>query len=225
MTATKGVLMHRAQGIARGIAGPYGIAALAVTAAVILTVAVFLNENGSTAKATEASEYAAYPALESNAPTGLPLVSSHSASRENENSGPTWPMEAPNVVQPGWPIAASIRSVSTNAQGESVWIAKSMGGGICVLLWVHQPTGTVPSIGYSCSIGAEELGQGATTEVSQLPGSRGKVFVAGVAPSSVGSIKVTLADGSTSTVAVNNNAWALEAEGTPTNYEPIPVGG
>ncbi|HEY2631359.1 MAG TPA: hypothetical protein VGI26_03170 [Solirubrobacteraceae bacterium] len=100
-----------------------------------------------------------------------------------------------------------------------------MGGGICVLLWVHQPSGSVPGIGYSCSTSSTELGSGATTEVSQLPGSPGRVFVAGVVPSSVGSMKVTLADGSTRTVAVTDNSWALETEGEPQGYQAISVGG
>ncbi len=71
-----------------------------------------MDENGSTARATEASEYAGYPGSESNAPTGLPLVSSHSASHEAGANGPTWPMEAPEGIQPGWPVATSIRAVS-----------------------------------------------------------------------------------------------------------------
>lgn len=225
MTATKGVLMHRAQGIVRGISGPRVIVGLAVTIAVVVTVAVLLDENGSTARANEASEYAAYPALESDAPTGLPLVSSHSASHEAGASGPTWPMEAPEGIQPGWPVAASIRAVSVEDEGMSVWIAKSMGGGICVLLWAHQPADSVPAVASSCSTSSEELGRGATTQLSQLPDSPGKVYVAGVVPSSVGSMRVTLADGSTTTVGVADNAWALETEGEPRGYQSIPVGG
>ena len=112
--------MHRAQGIVRGIASPRGIVALAMTVAVAVTVAVLMNENGSTARANEASEYAGYPALESNAPTGLPLVSSHEASREAGASGPTWPVAAPEGIQEGWPVAASIRAVRVDAPGVSV---------------------------------------------------------------------------------------------------------
>lgn len=217
--------MHRAQGIVRGIASPRGIVALTAAVAVMVTVAIWIDENGSTARATEASEYAAYPALESNAPTGLPLVSSHSASHETGASGPTFPMEAPEGIQPGWPVAASIRAVSVGDQGISVWIAKSMGGGICVLLWAHQPADSVPAVASSCSTSSEELGRGATTQVSELPDSPGKVYVAGVVPSSVGSVRVTLADGSTTTVGVTDNGWALETEGEPQGYQTIPVGG
>jgi hypothetical protein len=217
--------MHRAQGIMRGMTSPRGIAALAVAIAVVVTVAVLMVENGSTARANETSEYAGYPALESTAPTGLPLVSSHSASHEAGDDSPTWPMEAPEGIQAGWPIAASIRAVSGGAPGMSVWIAKSMGGGICAMLWPHQPEGSVPSVSYSCSTSSEDLGQGATTQVSQLPGSPGIVYVAGVVPSSVGSMKVTLADGSTTTVGVTDNAWALETEGEPQSYQAIPAEG
>jgi hypothetical protein len=225
MTATKGVLMHRAQGIVRGIASPRGIAALAAAIAVMVTIAIWMDESGSTARATEASEYAGYPALESNAPTGLPLVSSHSASHEAGANGPTWPMDAPEGIQPGWPVATSIRAVSVAAPAMSVWIAKSMGGGICVLLWAHQPADSIPGVASSCSTSSEDLGKGATTQVSQLPDSPGRVYVAGVVPSSVGSMKVTLADGSTTTVGVTDNAWALETEGEPQGYQTISAGG
>jgi hypothetical protein len=225
MTATKGVLMHRAQGIVRGISGPRVIVGLAVTIAVAVTVAVLLDENGSSARANEASEYAGYPALESSAPTGLPLVSSHSASHQEGASGPTWPTEAPAGTQPGWPVAASIRAVNVGGAGMSVWIAKSMGGGICVLLWAHQPSDSTPAVASSCSTSSEELSRGATTQLSQLPDSPGKVYVAGVVPIGVGSMKVTLADGSTTTVGVSDNAWSLETEGEPQGYQTIPVGG
>lgn len=217
--------MHRAQGIVRGISGPRVIVGLAVTIAVVVTVAVLLNENGSTARANEASEYAAYPALESSAPTGLPLMSSHSASRQAGASGPTWPMEAPEGIQPGWPVAASIRAVTGGAPGMSVWIAKSMGGGICVLLWAHRSGDSIPAVASSCSTSSEELSRGATTQLSQLPDSPGKVYVAGVVPSGVAAMRVTLADGSTTAVSVTDNAWALETEGEPKGYQTIPVGG
>jgi hypothetical protein len=207
------------------MASPRGIAALAVTVAVVVTVAVLMNEGGSSARASEASEYAGYPALESTAPTGLPLVSSHSSSQGAGAEGPTWPMEAPGGIQAGWPVAASIRAVSVGVRGMSVWIAKSMGGGICAMLWPHQPAESVPSVSYSCTTSSEDLSQGATAQVSQLPASPGKVYVAGVVPSSVGSMKVTLADGSTTTVDVTDNAWTLETEGEPQGYQAIPVGG
>jgi hypothetical protein len=225
MIAMKGVLMHHAQGIVRGILTPRGIAALAVTVAVVVTVAVLTDESGSTARANESSEYAGFPALESTAPTGLALVSSHSASREAGAEDPTWPMEAPDGIQGGWPVAASIRAVSVDVPNVSAWIAKSTGGGICVLLWPHQPAGGVPGVGYSCSTSSEDLSQGATTQLSQLPDSPGKVYVAGVVPSGVESMKVTLADGTTTTVGVSDNAWALETEGEPQSYQAIPVGG
>jgi hypothetical protein len=217
--------MHRAQGIVRGLASPHVIVGLAVAIAVVVTAVVLMDENGQTARATEASEYAAYPALESNEPTGLPLVASHSASHEAGASGPTFPMDAPEGIQPGWPVAASIRAVNSGDPGMSVWIAKSMGGGICVLLWAHQPADSVPAVASSCSTSSEELGRGATAQVSQLPDSPGKVYVAGVVPSSVGSVRVTLADGSTTTVGVTDNGWTLETEGEPQGYQTIPAGG
>lgn len=109
----------------------------------------------------------------------------------------------------------------------TAWIAKSIGGsGICVLVWAHQPVGDTPSIGASCSSETEEgLAHGATAQVSEIPGEAGRVYVTGVVPSTVGSVTATLADGSTKTVPVNDNAWSLEVEGEPRSYTNNPVGG
>jgi len=51
------------------------------------------------------------------------------------------------------------------------------------------------------------------------------VFVAGVVPSTVGSVTATLADGTSKVVPVRENAWSLETEGFPQGYQMIPVGG
>jgi hypothetical protein len=108
----------------------------------------------------------------------------------------------------------------------TAWIAKSLGGGVCVLLWVHQPTGDIPSIGSSCSSETEaDVNAGATTQISEIPGEHGTVFVAGVVPSTVAAVTATMADGTTKTVAVAENAWSLEASGYPRGYQTIPVGG
>jgi hypothetical protein len=216
--------MHLAQGAMRWIASSRGIVALAAATAIVVTCVVLLNGSGSTARANPDSEYAGYPALASDAPTGLPLVT-HSASRAATSSGPTWPIEAPGGIQGGWPIATSIRALSIDVPGLSAWIAKSIGGGVCVLLSRHQPTGTVPSVEDSCSTSSEDLGQGATVQASRFPDAPGKVYVAGVVPSGVSAMKVTLADGGTKTVSVSDNAWALETEGEPHGYQAISVGG
>ncbi|HEX3693542.1 MAG TPA: hypothetical protein VHU13_09380 [Solirubrobacteraceae bacterium] len=183
---------------------------------------LLLSASGSTA--TPASDYAAYPALQNAGPVELEFVSSHDSTHQGER--PTWPLQAPEGTQGGWPLAESIRKLDLNSPNVTAWIAKSLGGGICVLLWAHQPAGDTPSIGSSCSAETEEgLKDGATTQVSEIPGEPGRVFVAGVVPSTVEAVTATLADGTTKTVKVSGNAWSLETEGSPRSYQTTQVGG
>lgn len=194
-------------------------------AAVAVCASVALYRSGTAAHGTPSSEYAGYPALQNNAPVELEFVASHSARRQTNR--PTWSLQAPEGAQSSWPLSESIRKLDIQSSPNmTAWIAKSLGGGVCVLLWVHQPAGDIPSIGASCSgETAEEIARGATTEFSEMPGEPGKVFVAGVVPSTVAAVKVTLADGSAETATVAENAWSLEAEGDPKGYQTIPVGG
>lgn len=214
--------MHLAPRLPRPPAARRSIFALALATAIIPASLLLLSAGGSTA--TPSSSYAAYPALGSTAPAGLELVSSHSARGSGDR--PTWPLQAPQGAQGGWPLAESIRPLDTESPNLTAWIAKSLGGGVCVLLWAHQPAGDTPSIGYSCSEETEEgLRRGATAQVSEIPGEPGRVYVAGVVPSTVSAVAVTLADGSAKKVPVKDGAWALETEGDPQSYQSIPVGG
>jgi len=214
--------MHHAPRSARSRAARRSIAALTFAALAVPISILLLSASGSTA--TQTSEYAAYPALQNTGPVELEFVASHSAAHQGER--PTWPLQAPEGAQGGWPLAESIRKLDLRSPNMTAWIAKSLGGGVCVLLWAHQPAGDTPSIGSSCSAESEEaLKAGATTQVSDIPGEPGKVFVAGVVPSTVGAVTATLADGTTTTVNVSGNAWSLETEGYPQSYQTIPVGG
>jgi hypothetical protein len=214
--------MYHAPRFARSRAARRSIAALTLAAVVVPVSFLSLSASGSTA--TPTSEYAAYPALESSAPTELELVSSHDSSREGDR--PTWPLQAPAGASGGWPLAESIRKLRVESPNITAWIAKSLGGGVCVLVWAHQPAGETPSIGSSCSAETEEgLKAGATAQVSEIPGEPGMVFVAGVVPSTIGAVTATLADGSTKTLPVHENAWSLEAEGFPQGYQSTPLGG
>ena len=214
--------MHLAPRLPRPPAARRSIFALAL-AAVLTPVSIVLLSAGGSAAAPN-SNYAAYPALSGTAPAGLELVDSHSVRGSGER--PTWPLQAPEGAQSGWPLAESIRPLQTESPDLTAWIAKSLGGGVCVLLWAHQPAGETASIGYSCSEETEAgLRRGATTQASEIPGEPGRVYVAGVVPSTVSAVAVTLADGSSKTVPVKDDAWALETEGAPRSYQSIPVGG
>jgi hypothetical protein len=214
--------MHHASRIARSRAARRSIFALTLAAAVVPVSILLLSASGSTA--TPASAYAAYPALQNTQPVELEFVSSHSATHQGDR--PTWPLQAPTGNPGGWPLAESIRKLELQSPNMTAWIAKSLGGGVCVLLWAHQPAGDAPSIGSSCSGESEaDLKVGATAQVTEVPGEAGKVFVAGVVPSTVAAVKATLTDGTATTATVKENAWSLEAEGYPRSYQTIPVGG
>lgn len=214
--------MHHAPRSARSRAARRSIAALTLAALAVPVSILLLSASGSTA--SPASEYAAYPALQNTGPVELEFVASESTTHQGER--PRWPLQTPQGAQGGWPLAESIRKLDIQSPNITAWIAKSLAGGICVLLWAHQPTGATPSIGSSCSEASEEaLKAGATAQVSEVPGEPGKVFVAGVVPSTVGAVTATMADGTTRTVTVNGNAWSLETEGYPQSYQTIPVGG
>lgn len=86
-----------------------------------------------------------------------------------------------------------------------MWIAKSIDGGVCVLSSRHRPIKGVFSLGVGCDRVASA---GATVE-SGNPAESGTT-VAGVVPSGVTSVVVTLANSATTTVPVTENAWALE---------------
>jgi hypothetical protein len=214
--------MHFRPRFPRPPAARRSIWALSFAALVVPVSILLLSASGSTA--TPSSSYAAYPALNSTAPTELELVSSHSTTRTGER--PTWPLQAPQGAHSGTPLAESIRKLEINEPNMTAWIAKSLGGGICVLVWAHQPAGVTPSIGTSCSSETEEgLARGATAQISDIPGEPGRVFVGGVVPSTVGSVTATLANGSSKTVPVYDNAWSIETEGEPRGYTNNPVGG
>lgn len=214
--------MHHAPRFARSRAGRRSILALTFAAIAVPVSIMLLSASGSTA--TPTSNYAAYPALQSNEPTELEFVSSHTATHEGDR--PTWPLQAPEGALSSWPLAESIRKLNIKSPNMTAWIAKSLGGGICVLLWAHQPAGDTPSIGSSCSGETQaDVNAGATTQISEIPGLPGKVFAAGVVPSTAGSITVTLADGTKQTAAVQENAWSLEADSYPQSYQTTPVGG
>lgn len=214
--------MHHAPRFARSRAAKRNILALTLAAVAVPVSILLLSASGSTA--TPASDYAAYPALQSDRPAELEFVSSHSAVHETDK--PTWPLQAPEGAPSGWPLAESIRRLNLQSPNMTAWIAKSLAGGVCVLLWAHQPAGKTPSIGDSCSGETEEdLKAGATAQVSEIPGEPGRVFVAGVVPSTVATVTATMGDGTTKTVAVKENAWSLEAESYPQSYQTTPVGG
>lgn len=216
--------MYRVPTAARGIAGRRGILALSLSLTAIVCV-IFSDQAGPVARASGSSQYASYPALEGGVTGGLPQVDSRAGAAQAGDGGEAgWPTEPPQGVTEGWPIASSIRALDVSSPNLSAWAAKSLGGGVCVLVSHHQSAAEVPSVAYSCTVDQDGLARGATAQLSQVPDSPGKVYVAGVVPSGVTSMEVTLADGDTQTVPVADGAWTLEADGEPAGYRPIAEG-
>jgi hypothetical protein len=94
-----------------------------------------------------------------------------------------------------------------------VWIAKSASGGVCVLASSGRPAANGHVLTASSCSTADGLAEGASIELTgSLAGSPNRFLLAGVVPSGVSSVTAQLADGSTDTVDVSDNAWALETE-------------
>jgi hypothetical protein len=192
---------------ARLLLRPRNAFVVGLLAVAAITLILLLDGRASTAAANTGSPYTAYQALGSSEPSGLPLVASHRERTASDPTGPTWPIEAPAGAGTDWPLASSIRRVPSGVQGVSVWIAQSIGGGICVLLYDGTPVEGVSAVAAGCST-AEHVESGATIEVSEIPGQPGKVYAAGVVPNGVTSVQSRMADGSTYTAPVSDNAWA-----------------
>jgi len=175
---------------------------------------VTLMTRGPTARATPGSPYGIYDALNSTEPSGLPLVTSHSRYLPGDPVGPTFPAQEPHDAGGGWPIASSIRRAIVNVPGISVWIAKSSAGGICVLLYNGKASHGISAVAASCSA-RDRLDRGATVESYGASGSSGDVLAAGVVPNGVTAVATQMADGSTNTVTVSDNAWARVTDGPP----------
>jgi hypothetical protein len=108
--------------------------------------------------------------------------------------------------------------------GVSAWIARSQEGGVCVLVYEGQVEG-VGSVGATCST-REGVADGASLVVTEMPGRPGRVLEAGVVPDGVTAVKTTLADGTTATSSVSDNAWARSgSEPAASGSEPTATRG
>jgi hypothetical protein len=168
-----------------------------------------LAGGGARAGASGASA-PSYAALESTAPSRLPLVESHRQRQAGDPVGPTFPAQPPEGAT-GWPVASSIRRLSLSEPGLSAWIARAADGGVCVLLYDGHPVEGVSALDVGCSP-PEGVSRGASVEVSEIPGMPGKTIAAGVVPDGVTSVSEVMADGSTETSPVSGNAWARIAD-------------
>lgn len=194
--------------------------ALAAAAA----AAAFLTSGGAPAAATSEAP-PAYAALEGPAEaTGLTFVEPHAA-RAGSSAGPTWPASPPPATGGSWPVNSTIRRLKLPASGLQAWIARSAAGGVCVMLYDGQRVEGTAAVDVSCS-SPEGFGEGASIEVSEIPGMPDRVIEAGVEPDGVTGVRTALADGSSATTAVSGNAWARSGSEPPApGSEPTAITG
>ena len=100
------------------------------------------------------------------------------------------------------PIGSSATELNLGKPNLVVTITKSSEGGVCVFVERHGARGG----GGSCGTAAL-LKSGETAEVHE---HNGPTVLAGVVPDGVSAVKVTFVDGSSQTVPVAHNGWAIE---------------
>lgn len=169
-----------------------------------------LAQGGGDAAAGTAPE-PTFAALSGTGPTGLRIGPAEPAGTTGGAAAePSFPATPPEGAD-NWPVATTIRKVQAGASGISEWIARSSQGGICVLLYDGTAVKGVAAVYSGCS-GSNGDARGAGIEVSQIPGMAGETIAAGVVPDGVTSVSEPLADGSTATSTVTDNAWARVAD-------------
>jgi hypothetical protein len=188
-------------------------------AAAGLGAALIAGSGSAPAAPAPAPSYAALSGGETGG-----LVISDSPTPRGAAPRPTWPAHAPEGSGDR-PAASSIRRVRSTVPGLSAWIARSAAGGVCVLLYDGQPVDGVAAVYASCST-PERFGAGATVQVSEIPNMPGRVIEAGVVPDGVEAVSTRLADGSSATSQVSDNAWARSGGEPPApGAEPTAITG
>jgi hypothetical protein len=101
------------------------------------------------------------------------------------------------------PIGSSATVLNLGKPNLVVTVTRSSEGGVCVFVERHGARGG----GGSCGTAAL-LKSGETAEVHE---QNAPTVLAGVVPDGVSAVKVTFVDGSSQTVTVADNGWAIEA--------------
>jgi hypothetical protein len=187
-----------------------GVCPAAILAVAAILVALFTGGGASAGASVAAAP--SFSALSSTAPSGLPLVQSHSLYKAGDPTGPTFPAAVPAGAE-NWPVPSSIRKLTLDVPGLSAWIARSTAGGVCVLLSDGVPVNGVSALAVGCSPPGDDS-RGAAVEVTQIPGMPGKAIAAGVVPDGVVEVSERMADGSTASSTVAGDAWARVSDST-----------
>lgn len=161
--------------------------ALAITvagAAVLVAVATGSIASASSTPAVAQSDYSA-------------LVSA------SAGDASAWMPPSASAGEGNRPIGSSATELNLGKPNLVLTIAKSSEGGVCVFVERRGGRGG----GGSCGTAAL-LKTGETAEVHE---QSAPTVLAGVVPDGVSAVKVTFVDGSSQTVPVVHNGWAIEA--------------
>jgi len=137
--------------------------------------------------------------------TGLPAVTQSDYSTLVGTSAADASASMPPSASAGEgnrPIGSSATELNLGKPNLVVTITKSSEGGVCVFVERHGARGG----GGSCGTAAL-LKTGETAEVHE---QNAPTVLAGVVPDGVAAVKVTYVDGSSQTVPVAHNGWAIE---------------
>jgi hypothetical protein len=160
----------------------------AMAMAALGAVALIVATSGGTARAgsAQAVTQSDYAALDSSAAGDASSSAPQSASSGEGDE----------------PIASSMTTIALGKPNITLTIAKSTRGGVCVFVERSGARG----VGGSCG-SAELLRTGTTAEVRE---DSGQITIAGVVPDGVSSESVQFANGTSETVPVVDNGWAVE---------------
>jgi hypothetical protein len=101
------------------------------------------------------------------------------------------------------PIRSSATELNLGKPNLTVTITKSSEGGVCVFVERHGARGGGGSCGTAALL--------KTGETAEMHEQNAPTILAGVVPDGVSAVKVTYVDGSSQTVPVVDNGWAIEA--------------
>ncbi len=166
-----------------------------------------LRDGSQAAGATPAAIAQSYPVLSGQQAPDITLFAHALPAGSQAPAGPAFPMNPPSDAELAaeYPVASSIRPITTSLSGIRAWVAQSYSGGICVLAWDGQAGAAVA---FSCSSAANRE-RGATVEMIEMPAFPGATLLVGVVPSAVKAVDVATSNDGTHSIVVHQNAWAL----------------
>ena len=195
------------------------LAAVALLLAATLGYLIAAKPDSRAAASGAPDASSLYPALANSRPRELTLSGAAPTAGETQQRQPVWYTAGGGEDRP---LAGTIRLLPATDPELSSWIAQSPAGGVCVLLAPARGVGGTRPIGATCTPGTDQLQVG--TYITYEYPEGGTYAIAGVAPAGVDAVQLTFPDGSTRTVPVSEDGWALESTHMPLAVREQPDG-